>query len=107
MNLPDFLTLDDDGWIHVTDHRIGLVDIIFFYRRGDSPEMLHLRFPTITLSTIYRVIAHYLDHREEVDSYVDESLAATEAMRATAVRRGPTYEELLDRMVKRRLPTNA
>ena len=101
MTLPDFLTRDDDGWIHVTDHRIGLEDIMFFHRRGDSPEMLHVRFPTVSLSTFYRVIAYYLDNQIEVNAYVDEAFAATEAMRAAAVRKGPTYEELLERMSKR------
>ena len=107
MNLPDFLTLDDDGWIHVTDHRIGLEDIIFFYRRGDSPEMLHIRFPTVALSTFHRVIAFFLDNQAEVNTYVDDFLAACEAQRAAATNQGPSYAELLERMSKRRLATSA
>ena len=27
MNLPDFLTLDTDGYIHVSGHRIGLQEL--------------------------------------------------------------------------------
>lgn len=101
MNLPDFLTRDDNGWIHVTDHRIGLEDIVFFFRRGDSPEMLHLRFPTVGVSTMYRVIAFYLDNEKEAGAYVDEIMEATRLLRENTPRRGPTLEELERRYAER------
>jgi uncharacterized protein (DUF433 family) len=46
---------------------VGLVDIVFFYRQGDSPEMLHARFPTIALSLVHKVIAFYLENQAAVD----------------------------------------
>ena len=40
MTLPDFLTRDEDGFIHVAGHRIGLEHVIHYYNEGYSPEML-------------------------------------------------------------------
>ncbi|MBL8824303.1 MAG: hypothetical protein JNJ77_17080 [Planctomycetia bacterium] len=101
MQLPEFLSADSAGHIHVTGHRIGLEDIVFFYRRGDSPEMLRLQFPTVSLSTMHRIIAHYLDHQMEIDSYVDASLAENERLRETTPKHGPTLDELRQRFSQR------
>src|SRR5947209_697623 len=66
MNLPDFLTEDAYGHIHVTGHRIGLNDVVYFYNDGQSPEMLHEQFPTLSLALIHKVIAFYLENQAEV-----------------------------------------
>lgn len=85
----------------MTGHRIGLEDIVFFFRRGDSPEMLCLQFPTVSLSTMYRIIAHYLDHQSEIDSYVDATMAENERLRQTTPRHGPSLDELRQRFSQR------
>lgn len=107
MQLPEFLTLDEHGTIHITDHRIGLDDVIFFYRRGESAEMLQLRFPTISLACIHRLIAFYLDNEQEVDHYVDESLAESALQRSNATPIGPGIEELRRRRNSVRLARGA
>ena len=70
MILPDFLTQDQFGYIHLTGHRIGLVDIVHYYAQGDSAEMLAARFPRVPLPLHHKVIAYYLEHQPEVDEYV-------------------------------------
>ena len=40
MTLPDSLTQDPDGFIHVTGHRIGLQHLVHYYNEGYSAEML-------------------------------------------------------------------
>ena len=72
MELPDFLTRDDQGDIRLTGHRIGLEDIVFFYEQGYSPEMLWETFPTLALSHIHKAIGFFLDHRQEVATYVEQ-----------------------------------
>src|SRR6476469_4185606 len=69
MTLPEFLSQDDGGYLHVTGHRVGLGDIVYFFGQGNSPEMLHARFPTIPLPTFYKVIAFYLENAVAVDDY--------------------------------------
>jgi hypothetical protein len=40
--------------------------------KSESPEDLHKGFPTIPLQDIYAIIAYYLSHRTEVDSYLQQ-----------------------------------
>lgn len=106
MNLPDFLS-NDAGHISLNGHRISLVDVIYFYRRGESPEMLHLRFPTISLATLHRLIAFYLDNEIDVDEYVNNSLAQEDEQRELAPAHGPTVEEMQRRKSARQLARGA
>ena len=48
MDLPEFLTRDADGYVHVTRHRVGLEDVVHFYNQGYSPEILLEAFPTLS-----------------------------------------------------------
>lgn len=93
MTLPDFLTQDKYGYIHVTAHRVGLGDIVLFYRQGDSPEMLHARFPTISLPVFYKVIAFYLENQVSVDEYCRRQAEEMARQRADAPP-GPSVDEM-------------
>lgn len=102
MDLPDFLSHDDCGYIHVTGHRVGLGDIVFFFRAGDSPEMLHARFPTIGLPLFYKIIAYYLENQPAFDEYCSEDAAEIARQRADA-RTGPSLDEMRQRCEAARL----
>ena len=52
MNLPDFLTMDPDGFIRFVGHRIGLHQCLYYYNAGYSPEMLVCQYPTLPLALI-------------------------------------------------------
>lgn len=82
MNLPDFLTEDEYGFIHFTGHRIGLQ-----YKDEFPPEMIRTEFPTLPLALIHKTIAFYLENPEEVDAYVAEEEAEYERQ-AAAPRKG-------------------
>lgn len=97
MTLPDYLTQDADGYIHVTGHRIGLRDVVYYYNEGYSAEALLDVFPTLPLAVVHKVIAFYLEHRTEVDSYAANCDAEMERQRAAAPR-GPDAAELRRRM---------
>ena len=84
MTLRDFLTQDPDGYLHLTGHRIGLQDIVFYYREGYSPEMLLAEFPTLNLSLIHKVLGFYLESQGEVDAYVARCDAEVEQQRAVS-----------------------
>src|SRR5258708_5217361 len=70
MNLPDFLTSDDGGFIHFTGHRIGLHHVIRNYVAGYTPEMLAAELPTLPLALIHKVIAFYLENQSAVEQYI-------------------------------------
>jgi uncharacterized protein (DUF433 family) len=92
MILPECLSRDGDGHIHLTGHRIGLEDVLHFYLQGDSPEMLHCRFPSVALPVFYKVIAFYLENQEVVDAYLAAALAASARQRAQS-QPGPSLDE--------------
>jgi uncharacterized protein (DUF433 family) len=103
---PECLTRDADGHIHLTGHRIGLEDVLHFYLQGDSPEMLHCRFPSVALPVFYKVIAYYLENQETADTYLAAALATSAQKRAEA-QPGPSLEELRRRRDAGRLPQGA
>jgi uncharacterized protein (DUF433 family) len=70
MTLPDFLSRDPGGAIHLTGQRIGLYHLVHYYNEGYSPEMLLCQYPTLPLALIHKAIAFYLENRAEVDAYV-------------------------------------
>src|SRR3954469_25401776 len=70
MNLPDFLTSDDGGYISLTGHRIGLHHVVRVYEEGCSPEMIVGHFPTLSLALVHKVIAYYLENEREVADYL-------------------------------------
>jgi uncharacterized protein (DUF433 family) len=101
MVLPDFLTRDPDGFVHMTGHRIGLHHLIRAYNEGYSPEMLLGEFPTLSLALIHKVIAFYLEKQPEMDLYIAAEEQASESERAAAAP-GPTVQELRQRLRKLR-----
>ena len=99
MDLPGFLTADKDGQVHCTGHRIGLVDIVYYFNEGYSPEMIAGQFPTLPLALVYQVIGFYLENRQQVDGYVTREQQQVEQQRRTAAG-GPSLNELRRRLVK-------
>jgi len=84
MDLPNFLTRYSDGEIRLTGHRIGLYHLVSYYHQGESAEMLACRFPTLSLPLVHKVLAFYLENREEIDLFVTEYAAELERERASA-----------------------
>jgi uncharacterized protein (DUF433 family) len=97
MSLPDFLTQDSDGHIHVTGHRVGLHDVVFFYNQGYSAEMLQEAFPTLPPAMIHKILAYYLENQAAVDVAVVANEAEMERQRAASPR-GPDLAELRRRL---------
>ncbi len=97
MNLPEYLTRDADGYIHVAGHRIGLGDVVYYYNEGYSAEALLDVFPTLAHAVVHKVIAFYLEHRADADSYAASCDAEMERQRSAAPR-GPDAAELRRRM---------
>lgn len=106
MTLPEFLTQDQYGYLHVTGHRVGLTDIVDFYRQGDSPEMLHARFPTIALPLVHKIIAFYLENQGAVDDYCARHAEEITRQRAASPA-GPSLDELRQRREAGRLAQGA
>ena len=93
MTLPDFLTADELGGVHLAGHRISLAYFVRLYNQGYSPEMIALEFDVLPLALVHKTIAFYLENRAEVDAYADR--LEQEAQRlAAASKQHPSLAEL-------------
>ncbi|MFN8481600.1 MAG: DUF433 domain-containing protein [Anaerolineae bacterium] len=63
----DFVAPDD---IRIRGHRIGIDDVLYYYREGYSPDEILAQFPSLRLEEIYATITYYLHNRSEVDAYL-------------------------------------
>ncbi|MBI5667156.1 MAG: DUF433 domain-containing protein [Chloroflexi bacterium] len=106
--LPETVVLplkqDEDGTIRVSGTRVTLDTLIGFYQQGETPEELSAGFTTVPLADIYAVIAYYLSHRAEVDTYLKQRQQEAERIRQEWESRNPpvTKTELLARLDKKR-----
>ncbi len=98
--LPEFVVVDAVGWVHFQGHRVGLSSVLRAYSDGYSPEMLASEYPALSLATIHKTIAFYLEHREAVDRYLGEC-AAVVASQREAGSHGPSLDELRQRLSER------
>jgi uncharacterized protein (DUF433 family) len=98
--LPPSLHWPPDGEIRVVGHRIGLYHFVYYYNQGFTAEMILCQFPTLELATIHKVIAFYLDHRDEVDRYAAQYQTDLDQMRS-AGQHAPSVTDLRKRLEMR------
>ena len=75
------LVREDDGTVHVTDSRVTLDTLVGAFQKGATAEQIQDSFPSLSLQQIYAVIAYYLEHQAEVDSYLKSRQAEAERTR--------------------------
>lgn len=61
--------------IRLKGHRIGLDDVLDLYHEGKTPEDITTYYPTLTLDVVQNAIAYYLQHRDELDAYLERQHA--------------------------------
>src|SRR5712691_5592989 len=64
------LIQEKDGTVHVTGSRVTLDTVVGAFRKGATAEQIQDSFPSLSLQQVYAVIAYYLEHQTEVDSYL-------------------------------------
>jgi uncharacterized protein (DUF433 family) len=60
-----------NGGYYITGTRISLDSVVYSFERGNSPEAIQREYPLLRLPEIYGAIAFYLDHRDDVRSYLE------------------------------------
>jgi len=78
MSIP--LRRDDTGAIRIGDTRILLEIVIRAFLNGETPESIVDSYSTLNTSDVYAVIAYYLNHRVEIDTYIRERDEQVEAI---------------------------
>lgn len=64
------LETDAHGVVRVSATRVTLDSVVNAFRAGATPEEIAQQFPTLVLADVYQVIAYYLNHTAEVESYL-------------------------------------
>jgi uncharacterized protein (DUF433 family) len=87
-----------NGGYYVAGTRISLDSIVYSFNRGNSPEHILEQFPLlIKLSRVYGAIAFYLDHKAEIDRYLEETKREFEASGISLEQANPGLWERIQR----------
>ena len=69
---PSCLRVDEYGSVRVGRSNVLLDLVIQHHRGGRAPADIVESFPTLKLADVYEAIAYYLNHRDDVDEYLEE-----------------------------------
>jgi uncharacterized protein (DUF433 family) len=89
LSVPVPLRRLEDGSIRVGNTRVSLDRVIAAFQTGATPEEIAQDYSVLRLADIYAVIAYYLQHQAEVDSYLEERRARAAEFRRELEARWP------------------
>lgn len=97
------LQADPDGVVRIGGTRVTLDTVIAAYQAGASAEEICEDYSVLRLGDLYRAIAFFLEHRAEVEAYLENRRQyAGRARRGVEARQGP-QTGLRERLVERKL----
>jgi uncharacterized protein (DUF433 family) len=73
---------DAGGTWRVKGSRVNLELVLLAFKEGVTPEGIVQRYASLSLPSVYAVIAYYLDHRAELDAYLEDQSLEAERIRA-------------------------
>ncbi|MDP3090002.1 MAG: DUF433 domain-containing protein [Nitrospira sp.] len=78
---PNLLSSAPSGALHVAGTRVTIDSIVQGFLDGATPEEICQDFPALALAQVYDVLAFYLTHQLEVESYLREQAQVTAEIR--------------------------
>lgn len=75
------LETGEDGVVRVGGTRVTLETIISVFKHGATAEEIAQKYPTVSLADIYATIAYYLNHRLEIERYLEQQERTSEEVR--------------------------
>src|SRR5947207_13927664 len=76
------LTPTADGVIRVGKTRVTLDTVIAAFNEGATAEEIAQQYSALTLADVYTVIAYYLNHKTDVDAYLQAGEEVARQVRA-------------------------
>ena len=52
---------------------VPLETVINTFNEGATPEEVVMQYPALSLANVYQVIGYYLEHRQEIDAYIEQA----------------------------------
>ena len=72
---------DEAGGIRIGSSRVTLDSILASYHNGSTPEEIAIQYSVVRLEDIYSTIAYYLNHRQEIESYLEQRSQQSQQLR--------------------------
>ena len=95
------LRTDDRGIIRVSNTRVSLDSIVYSFQEGATPEEIVQSFDTLDLATVYAVVSFYLNHKQEVESYLKNQEQDADANRTAWAKQWPKHAEYRQQLLAR------
>ena len=95
------LHTDEYGTIRVGRTRVTLDSVAASFEEGATPEAIVDQFPCLQLGDVYLTLGYYINHREEVETYLAEGRRQAEEHRQRAETRLPPIG-IRERLLARR-----
>jgi uncharacterized protein (DUF433 family) len=92
------LSLDDRGLFRIRGTRVTLDCVVEMWLDGAAPEEIVEQYDVLQLDDVYAVMTFYLRHQAEVDRYLAQQRAASEAAHEAVQEKFPTA--LRDKLLK-------
>jgi uncharacterized protein (DUF433 family) len=86
-----------NGGYYVAGTRISLDSVVYSFNDGQSPEAIQEDFPLLKCSQIYGAIAFYLDHKKEIDQYLEDTRREFEGTGIPMAQANPVLWEKIQR----------
>jgi uncharacterized protein (DUF433 family) len=95
------LIQEEDGTVRIAGSRITLDTLAGIFHRGASPEETQDCFPSLSRWQIHATIAYCLEHKAEVDAYLESRREEAEAIRRE-IENLQDHDEFQERLHARR-----
>lgn len=91
---PVPLRADENGVIRVGESQVLLDVVIHEFNNGADAEGIARSYSTLKLADVYAVIAYYLQHRMEVDVYLQARQEEAARLRQEIEAKQPNWNEV-------------
>jgi uncharacterized protein (DUF433 family) len=98
---PVPLSTTIDGVVVVGQIRVTLESVITLFKQGATAEEIAEQSSVLDLADVYAVIAYYLPHEQEIETYLLQQEQRSHSVRQENDRRFPSVG-LRDRLLARR-----
>jgi uncharacterized protein (DUF433 family) len=103
---PAPLETNADGVVRVGKTRVTLDTVMTVFKQGTTAEEIVYRYPSLKLADVYATIAFYLNHQQEVETYLQQrQQQAQEIRNMNQARFDP--QGLRDRLLARKAEQSA
>lgn len=93
------IRIDQDDALRVGNTRVLLDLVVEAYEEGATPEEIVIQYDALTLADVYGAISYYLNHRDEILSYLAERQRQADELRKRFDRND--YAEIRNRLLER------